>query len=256
MKTFPVIVDTSENAESFKKDFDGFPVDCFPWHINTKYYEADVHLLRIPRRDLVSEHFAEIVNAVVIYFECQKSSFQKVEHWMPFIEKYSPDVKIMVCDKASDDFELTKDTLLKWCIENEFELVELSVTQNDDDDFKETIGIERIKQALSAHTWPSMQLKSSHVYKPSPRFEEALRREFERDMNSITSQVNNLNVNNLFEENSESSFETLFSQFSELKNKAQQLNGDERRRYAEKVTIAFWKALGGDDNEIESLDSD
>ncbi len=35
---------------------------------------------------------------------------------------------------------------------------------------------------------------------------------------------------------------------------ASRLNDSERRLYAEKVTLAFWRAVGGDNEEIEGLD--
>jgi hypothetical protein len=35
---------------------------------------------------------------------------------------------------------------------------------------------------------------------------------------------------------------------------ASRLNDGERRLYAEKVTLAFWRAVGGDNEEIEGLD--
>jgi len=36
--------------------------------------------------------------------------------------------------------------------------------------------------------------------------------------------------------------------------KASRLNDSERKLYAEKVTLAFWRAVGGDNEEIEGLD--
>ncbi|XP_074595981.1 uncharacterized protein LOC141851093 [Brevipalpus obovatus] len=52
----------------------------------------------------------------------------------------------------------------------------------------------------------------------------------------------------------EPDFEFLFKKFQDMKTEADQLTGDERKSHAEKVTIAFWKALGGDQSEIEGLD--
>jgi len=38
---------------------------------------------------------------------------------------------------------------------------------------------------------------------------------------------------------------------------AEHLSGDNRREYAEKVAVAFWKSIGGSDSEIPcSEDSD
>jgi hypothetical protein len=50
---------------------------------------------------------------------------------------------------------------LQWCIKHGFELVELDPSEKPDpeDDFPETLGIERITQALNAHSWSNLELK-------------------------------------------------------------------------------------------------
>ena len=50
----------------------------------------------------------------------------------------------------------------KWCITNGFELVELDPSEevDPDDDFPETLGLQRIVQALHAHSWPNLLLRS------------------------------------------------------------------------------------------------
>eukprot|EP00057_Strongylocentrotus_purpuratus_P022208 XP_011676682.1 PREDICTED: alpha- and gamma-adaptin-binding protein p34-like [Strongylocentrotus purpuratus] len=52
------------------------------------------------------------------------------------------------------------------------------------------------------------------------------------------------------------SFEQLFSRMTYMKDKAETLEGEERRQYAEKVAVAFWKAIGGDEGEIDGLGDD
>ncbi len=59
---------------------------------------------------------------------------------------------------------VTRRSILDWCIENEFELIELEAQEESEDeevvdDFKESNGIVRIIQALQAHRWPDMRLK-------------------------------------------------------------------------------------------------
>lgn len=51
------------------------------------------------------------------------------------------------------------------------------------------------------------------------------------------------------------SFEELFQSMSLMKSQVSSLQGDERKAYAEKITMAFWKAIEGDAAEIEGLDS-
>ena len=50
-----------------------------------------------------------------------------------------------------------------WCIDSGFELVELNPevetdSENVEDDFLETTGIDRVIQALHAHTWSNLQM--------------------------------------------------------------------------------------------------
>ncbi|ODM91807.1 Alpha- and gamma-adaptin-binding protein p34 [Orchesella cincta] len=55
---------------------------------------------------------------------------------------------------------------------------------------------------------------------------------------------------------SEETFEGLFQNLNQMKLKAQSLSPDQRRVYAEKMAIAFWKSIGGNDSELEGLSSD
>ena len=41
-----------------------------------------------------------------------------------------------------------------------------------------------------------------------------------------------------------------------MKQKAQDLPPEERKTYAEKMAIAFWRSIGGNEDEIAGLDSD
>ncbi|KAK3762443.1 hypothetical protein RRG08_009833 [Elysia crispata] len=51
-------------------------------------------------------------------------------------------------------------------------------------------------------------------------------------------------------------FEQLFMKLKVMKDRAENLTPDERKKYAEKVAISFWNAIGGDEDEIGDLDAD
>lgn len=72
---------------------------------------------------------------------------------------------------------------------------------------------------------------------------------------SILSSLEMMNLASNDVEGSQS-FEALFQQFQHLKEKAKNLPPEERKAYAEKVVLAFWKAMGGDEDEIAGLDSE
>ena len=56
-------------------------------------------------------------------------------------------------------------------------------------------------------------------------------------------------------EKEDATFEELFQNFSSLKVQCDSMSPTSRRKYAEDMTIAFWKAMNGDDEEIAGLDS-
>ena len=120
-----------------------------------------------------------------IYFD-KENGLKKAEEWIPFLNKFDSGVKILVCEQCSIDehskqtfkmsgmaqsyskqiFEINMifnlSSAQQWCIRHGYELVELDPLEkpDPDDDFPETLGIERIIQALHAHSWPNLELKS------------------------------------------------------------------------------------------------
>lgn len=58
----------------------------------------------------------------------------------------------------------------KWCISNGWELVELEPSSvepehsDEEDDFPESFGFKRIRQALHAHTWSNLTMKGACMW--------------------------------------------------------------------------------------------
>lgn len=295
-------------------------VVSYDWHIDTKYYTADVYLCTTTERTIGNEKFAESVEAFVVYFDSHdESSFKKVSSWLPYLEHMNPQVQILVCKTCQDHDVVSRQTVLEWCIDNGFELVELepaeSNTDDDDDGFKEANGIERIVQALHAHTWPNLVIKNSSGISP---FLRSLVEDERDDVTSTsetpeattviepagtqtettvegaaeekseicagssedTKQKNHTDGKSVFstasnsfescmpsdqelaelfaalgndEEPGGESFEQMFMRLQLMKEKAATLPQEERKVYAEQIAVAFWRAVGGDEDEIEGL---
>jgi len=64
-----VILGVDELPEPTKFE-DG--IIAYPWHIDTKYYTADVNLCSVEKKTLGSEQFAMSVEAVVMHFDSNK----------------------------------------------------------------------------------------------------------------------------------------------------------------------------------------
>ena len=54
-------------------------IEAYPWHIDTKYYTADIHICTTPTRTIGNEEFAEKVQGFVLHFDssevCNKALF-------------------------------------------------------------------------------------------------------------------------------------------------------------------------------------
>ena len=48
-------------------------------------------------------------------------------------------------------------------------------------------------------------------------------------------------------------FSSLFEQLHNMKERVQGLPSDQRKACAEQVVMAFWRAIGGDEDELEGL---
>ncbi|XP_053405580.1 alpha- and gamma-adaptin-binding protein p34-like isoform X2 [Mercenaria mercenaria] len=342
----------------------------YDWRIDTKYYTADVRLCLTKERTIGDEEFAESVQAFVVHFDAEKKeSFESVKLWNAYLKEINPEIKMLVCDRCSENSAVGRLETQTWCIDNAFELVELNPEADSDseteDDFKETTGIKRIVQSLHAHTWPNLDLKEDH-HVVSPFMRQLMKEEHNakqlnnetndnsqstertdsatgENLNSESKTVQNdrLCTGNLSVNNSENkhvtcdnlvterqdknscdssnkdvsegskqegsegacgasgdgkketskkkakkpskeerldsllpaedmalfealgnedpggeSFEKLFEKFAHMKEKANCLPPQERKKYAENVAIAFWRAIGGDEDEIGDLDSD
>jgi hypothetical protein len=218
-----------------------------------------------------------------------------VSYWSGQTEAQT-DIQILVgVDGGSSgnvpDSEALRKKALEWCIGSGFELVMwrpglsekkgvpdespgLLEEEDEDDSFE---GLRRIKDALQAHMWPDMTMKSS---KPrasnNTGLEDKLPRECstddQRSGDSGESKetkipaktkrptqdekysllpddlVSSGMLDEMCREEGEDggieSFERLFNQLPKMKETAANLPHGQRLDYAEKVVMAFWNALG------------
>ncbi|XP_046366789.2 alpha- and gamma-adaptin-binding protein p34-like [Haliotis rufescens] len=167
-------------------------IKAYDWHIDTKYYTADVSLCTSLKRTIGNQQFATAVQAFIVYFDPkQESTFELMKAWMPYLEQIEPEILILVCNNSSHTDAVGRVAAQQWCIDNCFELVELNPVQDKEeedleDDFVETTGIRRIIQALHAHTWPNLELKQNPVI-GSPYYRQLLKEESELKANEVKS---------------------------------------------------------------------
>ncbi|GFS84159.1 alpha- and gamma-adaptin-binding protein p34 [Nephila pilipes] len=274
----------------------------FQWSFTTKYYSSKINLYAIEEKAEFNPAFSESIKAIIFYFDSQKlSSYEDVLSWMPFLKNIDAEVQLLVCNDCLDenvDPALKRKNILKWCVENQYELVELNPPpeneEEEEEDFKSAKGYDRVVEALQSYTWANFVMTDEKSVDESLKQENAEDpKETEIASNETKSSISEntkenlsaskgegfktVNVDEEDEEDEEEldleeellnkvlkgedpggeSFDALFSRFASMKEKASGLTGEDRKKYAEKVAVAFWRAMGGDEDEIEGLnDSD
>lgn len=257
----------------------------FNWSIENKYYSATIDVVAVPapllpgvNNPTLQENLSSSVEALVLAFRSgSASSFNLATHWRPFCDAIGPSVRILVCEKCEDNHIPSRRSIIEWCVDNAFELVELDSEEDDEEEDENEpfasgeYGVPRILAALNAHTWSNLEMKD---FKPqaagnSYRFPEEMAQGVEteklEEASTAKDATSDERLKEIFEnfnltndeggiDDEEESFDQLFNKMAHLKNQSQNLPFEERRAFAEKVTMAFWRAIGGDEDELEGLD--
>ncbi|XP_022192894.1 alpha- and gamma-adaptin-binding protein p34 [Nilaparvata lugens] len=253
-------------------------VSAHPWHVDTKYYKADVYLCTLENKALKSQQFSSRVHGVVLYFDCDKDKgLEAAESWLPFLNEYDAEVKILLCSNCKDipEVGVSKLTAQEWCVKKGFELVELDpdvdAEWEAEQDFLETTGIKRVVQALQAHVWPNLSMKER---KEPTSFNNLLHGGIPlSDGGDLSEGFGNLSIGRGLEQaniqekmeellggggsaDAEMDFATLFGELHDMKERVQAMPSDQRKACAEQVVLAFWKAIGGDSDELDLPDDE
>lgn len=237
---------------------------------DNKYYSADITFKftefseNTPDEELLG--IIKSAQALVLTINGQENCWKKVrEIWEAKIsKKCSSDVKL-ICEYEDSDNSPggEENPNLLWAIKEHFEYIpmEEEVDRDDEDnDFKETTGAARILEALQAHVWSNLSMKAK-----SPKSTDSSDKcifdhstlddgkdskpvKSEDRIDSLLSEMDVAGVLNDDDPDCES-FENLFSNLMELKRKADGLEGDERKSFAEKVATMFMNAIPDSDDD-------
>lgn len=219
-----------------------------PWIIDTKYYTANVFLVGL-------ETYLKLedlnVEALIIHVDTNKDSgLDDLDKWETFESDYNLDVKLLTCNYCTEETKITRGAAMEWCLKKGFEFVELypDKTTSEADEFKEKNGVERVIEALQSHTWSNLIMKGTNNLK--------------RHLNTYkvydSAPLNLLESPSTMLENSlmsdiKDDFTDLFSHLHMMKDSLQNMPVNHRKQAAEQMVTAFWKAIGGEEDELLEL---
>ncbi|KAL9987180.1 hypothetical protein ACROYT_G001439 [Oculina patagonica] len=266
------------------KELSDSSLSSYLWKIENKYYTAEVHLCACSVSSLPPHcEFAsnlDFQSVIIAFDQKEKSSFKEVTSWLPYIETQDPSVLLLLnSGKGSGCQGMSKAEVVKWCLDNSFELIEMISEEEEDeeDDFREKTGVERVIEALQCAEWPNMSMKENRSQKVPKSSKEdqgacaSLNNEEKQSSEQSASKsaggeqppvfplpTDDLELlSSLASDGTDNeSFEELFQKLAVMKERASTLPANERKDYAEKVAIAFWRAMGGSEEEIAGLGED
>ncbi|XP_060532599.1 alpha- and gamma-adaptin-binding protein p34-like [Cylas formicarius] len=218
------------------------------WNINTKYYTADVSFVAFPSSYERSEEFNNQVEALIIHMDTNKESgIEDLDQYMVLEKECNPDIKLLVSNYCNEETKISRTKAIEWCIKRGFEFVELyplTTEPAEQDILTEKFGIHRIIEALHAHTWSNLVLKPQKTKKTEGELKVCQKAD-QADRKTANSEEKDSVLDDEFME--------LFSQIGMMRNSLGSLSTHQRRQCAEQMVTAFWKAIGGEEEELLDL---
>lgn len=223
---------------------------AYPWSIETKYYTATIHIHTTSASVSAYEDATDNIHGLILLFSPnQKASLDLAAKW---IEKCNCEVVLVVCKRCpanADPEGVSRQQVLEWCLERACELIETE--PNEEDDEEDATGVKRIVEALHAHPWPNLCMKDSS--RPSGTTDRAP----DLAAGDAGQACRDLELfSEAMADGEDISFEELFAKFKDMKVEADKLSGEDRKKFAEKVAVQFWRAFGGEEDEVAGLSSE
>lgn len=204
------------------------------WEIDTKYYTANVNIYGINEEFRRSEEFNNTIEALIIHMDSNKESgLDDVTKWLKIEDDAFPEIKLLLTNYCTEETKITKAKATEWCLKHGFELIELYPAVEsipEDEIIKEKTGVERVIESLETHVWSNLVMKEKH----DNQFENSLEEDF------LTEQAAD-------------DFNELFSQLHMIKESIKSMPTNERKQCAENMVTAFWRAMGGDEEELSDV---
>jgi len=238
------------------------------WTIDTKYYTADVDICPVNTKMLVEESVANSAQVLILLIDPSEiNNRTKLDSWLPFLTVLNEcETKLLIARNLNAiSNTMSRTDAKQWCTEHEYELLELeksttSETDDDDDEedennhlYRDVYGIPRLIETLHVHQWPNMNLKDrreinrnlAQQLKAKLNFDE--NNDNDRSEEQQNEKFDSSSTTNNHHDTDAFGMENIFEQMQRYKEEADQLTGDERKQFAEKVILSLWKNIGDDD---------
>lgn len=218
--------------------------NLYSFGLNTKYYDLELTLELISLEsysDRVSsiasdEHFLNNIQSIFVVLSDKSCQFlSQIDRLVSKIQKLNKSnscLNILVLN-----WQTERPEILSKQFEN-FLKIKLNEDKNLLDEEEEFFSdLDELVNSILVHSWEGIELKSDKLAK----------KKFENVNSELDSeQLDDKNFN----------LENLMMNLKDIREKSLNMDFEDRKKFAENVTLNFWKSVGGDPDEINGLDEE
>ena len=238
---------------------------------DNKYYYADVELLIYPVTNKneklgikkVIDQILRVVpsaQAIIVIIDDNTQSWSLLhEIWSDKISQESnADVQLAMVFGNNSDLSNSENPNFLWTVREHFEYISMNVQKESDIDgesiLKDKFGIPRMLEALQTHIWTNIKMKDNSspqipVVTDKSKLPQNGSDKFDlKSEVKIDSLLDEMSVESELNREDDNSFEKLFGSIMEMRKKAANMEGEERKDYAEKIVNLFMNAIPSDDD--------
>eukprot|EP00128_Syssomonas_multiformis_P009340 Colp12_sorted_trinity150504_noHs@14461 len=246
-----ILMQKDINASNLKASYE--------WNIENKYYKATVDLCLNGESLPASLEDAE---ALVLYLPGRKGeSFSQLQSWLSgwptLLQEAEPSILLCVRETADEGEDYTEfdEKLTNWCLDHGFEYIVPEGRSTEESDlrgFEDKAGIDRVIEALHAHTWPNLEMVDRSSKTTIETETEAVAAEKKPEtLESLLGASETERMDHMFfgaePHDDDGSFESAFSHLASLRERCMNLPDEQRKDYAERVVLELARRLGWDD---------
>ncbi|KAL0487698.1 alpha- and gamma-adaptin-binding protein [Acrasis kona] len=205
--------------------------------LDTKYYDAKLHFTFVPIVEDTTQKFSDQLlrynlncleqNAVILVY---KNDFSLLRNFAEYLIGIGANFDTCLVVSTSN---YISDTVRTWCIDNGYEWIGEDESLHSDD--RNTLGVERVIEALSCTMWPHMTKKDPNAKKPTTPQQEKKKEE--------------IDLNELGDDDGEDDLEQLFAAMMKLRNEGHNMDHDQRKKEAAILATKLFGMMGEDDDE-------
>lgn len=240
----------SNYESSFNKlKIEEVQTNFYNFKIDTKYYELDLVLElvqfdhNISRLNTILSNLTLLNEIQSIFILIDDKNFKylsKIESLIDKLDELNKENSCLNILILNGDFQVAgeienflskRDNFVKIKLDDE----EKNVLDDDEDQFSD---FDELINTILVHSWEGISLKSDKkAVKRLDKFKT------DKKLDLVDEDFDDKNLN----------FEDLMMNLKDIREKSMNLDFEERKKYAENITLNFWKSIEGDPEEVKEI---